>query len=89
MLKPSYSKQFEGDLKRMIKQGRKREKIKVIMRKLVNEDQLEPRHRNYKLVGKYKDKRECHVEPDWLLIYKTTSQEIVFERTGSHSDLFE
>ncbi|GJL63079.1 MAG: hypothetical protein NPIRA04_17330 [Nitrospirales bacterium] len=89
MLKPSYSKQFERDLKRMLKQGKKREKLKVVMRKLVNEDRLDPRHRNHKLVGKYKDRCECHIEPDWLLIYKATGQEIVFERTGTHSDLFE
>ena len=89
MLKSSYSRQFERDLKRMMKQGKKGEKIKAVMRKLINEDKLEPRYRDHKLVGSYKGRRECHIEPDWLLIYKQSSEEIIFERTGTHADLFE
>ncbi len=89
MLKSSYSRQFEQDLKRMMKQGKKGEKIKAVMRKLINEDKLEPRYRDHKLVGSYKGRRECHIETDWLLIYKQSSEEIIFERTGTHADLFE
>ena len=89
MLKSSYSRQFEQDLKRMMKQGKKGEKIKAVMRKLINEDKLEPRYRDHQLVGSYKGRRECHIEPDWLLIYKQSSEEIIFERTGTHADLFE
>lgn len=89
MLKPSYSKQFERDLKKMLKRGKKKEKIKAVIRKLVEAVPLEPRYRDYKLTGNYKGRRECHIEPDWLLIYKKSSEEIVFERTGTHSDLFE
>jgi mRNA interferase YafQ len=88
MLKPAYTKQFERDLKKILKRGKKGNKIKAVIRKLVNEDPLEPRYRDHKLVGNYQGRRECHIEPDWLLIYKTTSEEIIFERTGSHSDLF-
>jgi mRNA interferase YafQ len=89
MLKPSYTGQFERDLGAMLKRGKKGDKIKAVMRKLIEEDPLEARFRDHKLAGKYKDRRECHVEPDWLLIYKKTKEEIVFERTGSHTDLFE
>ncbi|MGR3309689.1 MAG: type II toxin-antitoxin system YafQ family toxin [Candidatus Brocadiales bacterium] len=56
---------------------------------LVNDVPLDAKHRDHKLIGNYKDRRVCHIEPDWLLIYKKTSEEIIFERTGTHSDLFD
>ncbi len=89
MLKPVYSKQFAKDLKRMQKRGKSSKKIKNIMRDLVSEIPLDVRYRDHKLIGYYKGRRECHVEADWLLIYKTTEQVIIFERTGTHSDLFD
>ena len=45
-----------------------REKIKAIIQKLVNEEVLEPQYRDHKLIGSYKNRRECHIEPDWILI---------------------
>ncbi|MEE8328368.1 MAG: type II toxin-antitoxin system YafQ family toxin [Thermodesulfovibrionia bacterium] len=89
MLKPAYTRQFAKDIKRMQKRGKSQEKIKEIIKKLINEKRLSHRHKDHKLIGNYKDRRECHIEPDWLLIYKISSAEIIFERTGSHSDLFE
>lgn len=62
--------------------------IKAILTKLINEEPLDSKHRNHKLSGNYKGHWECHIEPDWLLIYRLTSTEVIFERTGSHSDLF-
>jgi mRNA interferase YafQ len=56
---------------------------------LVNEDPLAERHRDHPLKGNLRDRRECLVEPDWLLSYKRNNGEIIFERTGTHSDLFE
>ncbi|MEM6501606.1 MAG: type II toxin-antitoxin system YafQ family toxin [Cyanobacteria bacterium P01_C01_bin.89] len=88
MLKASYSRQFERDLKRMRKQGKRGNKIKTVIGKLVNEEVLEPKYKDHKLIGNYKGRRECHIEPDWLLIYKLDDEEIVFERTGTHADLF-
>jgi mRNA interferase YafQ len=88
MLNPSYSRQFERDLKKILKQGKKGDKIKAVMQRLVNEDPLEPKYKDHKLLGNYKGRRECHIEPDWLLIYKKTTEEIIFERTGTHADLF-
>ncbi len=89
MLKPIYTRQFAKELKKMQKRGKSLKKIKNILHDLVNESPLDARHRDHKLIGYYKGRRECHVEADWLLIYKTTEQEIIFERTGTHSDLFD
>ena len=50
--------------------------------------QLNKKYRLHKLKGDYKDCWECHIEPDWLLIYRKTDKAIIAERTGSHSELF-
>ncbi len=89
MLKPIYTRQFAKDLKKMQKRGKSSTKIKKIMRDLVSEIPLDARYRDHRLIGYYKGRRECHVDTDWLLIYKTTEEEIIFERTGTHSDLFD
>ena len=89
MLSFYYTKQFGKDLKRMLNRGKPKKKVKEVLKKLINEEQLDARFKDHKLIGNLKDRRECHIEPDWLLIYKKTSGEIVFERTGTHSDLFE
>ena len=70
MLKPSFTKQFDRDLKKVLKRGKDKEKIKRIIPRLINEEILEPRYRDHKLVGNYLGRRECHIGPDWLLIYK-------------------
>lgn len=89
MLAPSYTKQFGKDLKRMLNRGKSKNKIRKVLKKLIYEERLDARYKDHKLIGNLKDRRECHIEPDWLLIYKKTSDEIIFERTGTHSDLFE
>ncbi len=89
MLAPFYTKQFGKDLKKMLNRGKPKKKVKEVLKKLINEEKLDARFKDHKLIGNLKDRRECHIEPDWLLIYKKTSVEIVFERTGTHSDLFE
>lgn len=89
MLKPAYSKQLAKDIKKMQRRGKIQEKVKNIIKKLINEERLSPHHKDHKLIGNYKGRRECHIEPDWLLIYKISNDEIIFERTGTHSDLFE
>ena len=88
MLKPSFTKQFDRDLKRMLKRGKEKDKIKLVVSNLINEERLDPKYKDHKLVGNYEGRRECHIEPDWLLIYKPEKEMIIFERTGSHSDLF-
>ena len=61
-----------------------------VMGMLINEEPLLPKYENHPLKGNYKGKWECHVEPDWLLIYRIekSTREIVFHRTGSHSELY-
>lgn len=88
MLHPIRTSQFRRDVKLAEKRGRKMNLLKTIMTKLVKEEPLELKYKDHKLTGNYKDHRECHIEPDWLLIYRTTDKEIFFERTGTHSDLF-
>jgi len=88
MLSPVYTRQFEKDIKRAKKQGKNLDKIKIIIRTILQGQPLDAIHRDHKLIGSYQGRRECHVESDWLLIYKTEAGRIIFERTGSHSDLF-
>ena len=55
---------------------------------LANEEDLPERNRDHALIGDYVYQRECHITPDWLLIYQTTEAELLLVRTGSHSELF-
>jgi len=88
MYTPVYTKQFSKDVKRMQKRRKHLEKLKIIVRSLVSGEPLDSLHRDHKLVGNYQGRRECHIEADWLLIYKLEGKQIIFERTGTHSDLF-
>ncbi|MFO7679973.1 MAG: type II toxin-antitoxin system YafQ family toxin [Chloroflexota bacterium] len=88
MRTPSFTRQFKKDLERMKKRGKNSGKLKAIMSSLIDEEALPERHRDHALVGNFQGRRECHIEPDWLLIYKLEDNDIIFERTGSHSDLF-
>ena len=88
MKTPVYTAQFRKDYKLSQKRGKNMDKIKTIMSKLVNENPLPQSSKDHLLLGNYKNCRECHIEPDWLLIYELTETEIRFLRTGSHSDLF-
>lgn len=88
MLVPVYTKQFERDVKRAKRRGKDLEKFKLVARTLVTGQPLDAIHRDHRLVGNYAGRRECHLESDWLLIYKTEESRIVFERMGTHADLF-
>jgi mRNA interferase YafQ len=88
MRTPVYTNRFEKDLKLMIKRGYDPASIRAVVRKLVDEIPLESKHRDHLLVGNFKDRRERHIEPDWLLIYRLDGSMIIFERTGTHADLF-
>ncbi len=72
----------------MKRRGKNLEKLKIVIRSLVAEEALDPIHRDHKLIGNWLGRRECHIESDWLLMYKTEVDRLVFERTGTHSDLF-
>lgn len=88
MRTPLYTKQFQKDIKRVKKQGKNLEKLKIITRTLIEGKTLDPIHHEHKLIGSFLGRCECHIESNWLLIYKKELGQIIFERTGSHSDLF-
>lgn len=88
MRTPSFTKQFKKDLKRIQKRSKNSDKLKIVMSQLIDEEVLAQQYRDHALIGNYQHRRECHIEPDWLLIYKIDGNEIIFERTGSHADLF-
>lgn len=83
-----YTRQFERDILRMRARGKDLLKIRIIIETLVRGELPDPLHRDHKLTGIWKGRRECHIESDWLLIYKREGGLLVFERTGIHSDLF-
>jgi mRNA interferase YafQ len=90
MYAPVTTNKFDKELRRIAKRNKDLSKLQKVMKQLAAGEPLAPRHRDHVLIGNYAGRRECHIEPDWLLIYKLDEEnaEIIFERTGSHSDLF-
>ena len=88
MYTPVFKKKFNKDVKRVIKRGKAMPKLKSLMQKLIKGEVIDPRYLDHALKGDYSDCRECHIEPDWLLIYLIKDEIITFIRTGSHADLF-
>jgi len=88
MLTAVHTRQFERDVKRLRRRGKDMGKLQAVARSLLAEEPLDPLRRDHRLVGKYQGLRECHIEPDWLLIYVRQGDGIVFARSGTHSDLF-
>jgi mRNA interferase YafQ len=88
MFTPVYTRQFEKDLKLAKRRAKNLEKFKIIARTLLLGQTLDPIHRDHKLVGDFVGRRDCHIESDWVLIYKIEKDRIIFERMGTHSDLF-
>lgn len=88
MLKISSRTKFKKELKLQEKRGKDIKIFLEVAKKLANEEPLETKYRNHVLKGNFKDRWECHLEPDWLLVYVKSDTEIIFERTGTHSDLF-
>jgi len=75
-------------MKRVRKRGKDFDKLKAVIDVLVAGEELAARYRDHALVGNYRGARDCHIEPDWLLIYEIDEDELILIRTGSHSDLF-
>ena len=88
MYVPVYTRQFEKDLERCRRRGKDLEKFKILARVLIAGQPLDAIHRDHKLVGNHIGRRDCHMESDWVLIYKLDDGVIFFERMGTHSDLF-
>ena len=88
MLTPGYKNSFKKDLKLIKKRGKDIQKLYNIISDLIHEKSLAKKHVDHPLKGEYSDCRECHIEPDWLLIYLIKKTNILFVRTGTHADLF-
>lgn len=86
------SNKFNKQLKKIIKRGKDIEKLSEVIKKLANGEKLESKYRDHLLYDTkyYKNCRECHIDPDWLLIYKYNDNLLILYlvQTGSHSDLF-
>ena len=80
--------QFRRDVKLARKRGRDMAKLRETIRVLIEGSPLTPACRDHPLGGHWKHHRECHIEPDWLLIYKIDGEDLYLVRTGTHSDLF-
>jgi mRNA interferase YafQ len=91
MLEPIYTGAFKKDLKLMARRRHNDNELGEVMKSIVNEQPLPERCRPHPLYGKkWEGKWECHVENDWLLVYKVSleSRTVTFHRTGTHADLF-
>ncbi len=88
MKQVSQTRQFARDVKRMSKRGKKLSKLKTVVTKLAQGKTLEPRHQDHALSNNWQNSRDCHIEPDWILIYTVDEESLRLERTGTHSDLF-
>jgi len=92
MLKPEFTGQFKRDYKLAIKRGFNPKKLEEVIVLLCSEQPLPEAYRDHALTNSrdYKGMRECHIEPDWLLVYKIYEQTLILKliRTGTHSDLF-
>jgi mRNA interferase YafQ len=87
-MKLAQTSQFKKDIKRLIKQGKSQKKLVAVVEILLAGMPLPPQNQDHPLKGAWKGRRDCHIEPDWILIYRRTEDEVRLERTGSHSDLF-
>jgi mRNA interferase YafQ len=87
-LTPQDANQFKKDMRRVMSQGKTFEKIRAVLKALVNQQPLDPKYRDHPLDGNWKGCRELHIQPDWLLIYKIADETLYLLRTGSHSELF-
>ncbi len=86
MRTPSYSSQFQRDVKRLQKRGKDLDKLKLLIELLLAGDPLPPQYKDHPLNHGRTGYRDAHVEPDWVLIYLTTEKTVHLERTGTHED---
>ena len=82
---------FQKDLKRAEKRGYKIDLLTAVIKKLAAGEALDESNYDHPLKGQFKDCRECHITPDWLLIYEIVNDTLILylTRTGTHADLFE
>ena len=88
MLKLTVSSQYKRDHKTILKRGWNVGSLKTVLDVLLNEEKLDRKYHDHEHSGNYVGYRECHIESDWLLIYRIANGQLKLQRTGSHSDLF-
>ncbi|MBQ8459494.1 type II toxin-antitoxin system YafQ family toxin [bacterium] len=90
MLEVYYTTKFKKDIKLLKKRGYRIDKLKEVIELLMQQKELSAKYKNHSLNGIYNNYQECHIEPDWLLIYKIEKEilTLILTRTGTHSDLF-
>ncbi|MDD4024750.1 MAG: type II toxin-antitoxin system YafQ family toxin [Kiritimatiellae bacterium] len=88
MLKLKTTTRFEKDYRKALKSRKDVTRLKKVMAWIAGEQALPTELRDHKLIGTYQGRRECHLSGDRLLIYKLEDDTVIFERTGSHSELF-
>lgn len=88
-LRPARTTQFKRDLARCRRRGCNMDVARVVMGRLIHRKSLAKKHKDHLLRGEWEGHRECHLESDWLLIYRVEGGVITFERTGTHADLFD
>ncbi|MDR3423763.1 MAG: type II toxin-antitoxin system YafQ family toxin [Alphaproteobacteria bacterium] len=79
---------FLRDIRKLAKRRKDLSKLYALVEHLAKGDPLPAKHRSHPLKGEWKPKWDCHIEPDWLLIYEVTDDAVLLARTGTHSDLF-
>ena len=90
MLSIVSSNKFKKDLKLAIKRGYNIKLLDDVVSKIAAQEKLDEKYKDHALSGEYNDFRECHITPDWLLVYQIIENELILflSRTGTHSDLF-
>ena len=90
MLESVYTKIFRKQYKLIKRRGMDISKLREVIDMIAAEQPLPPERENHPLHGKWKESLECHIQGDWVLVYKIdkAAQKVIFQRTGSHSDLF-
>lgn len=89
MLRVTDKRGFRKDYKKLKSSGKNLSKLAKVIDSLAFEEPLPERNLDRQLTGNYAGHRECHLSPDWLLIYQTTESELILVRTGSHSELLD
>ena len=89
MRRVAQRKQFRNDIKRQKRRGKDIEELIAVVELLVQQGSLPDAYRPHRLSGEWRGVWECHIEPDWLLIYAVSDEEVLLIRTGSHDDLFD
>ena len=87
-MKLSQTSQFKKDIKKQLRKGKNQQKLLEVIELLLSENPLPEKNKDHPLNGNWKGRRDCHIEPNWVLIYKISKDELLLERTGTHSDLF-